>query len=280
MVRLLCFVVTLSLAWSPDWAAIGSTATAQQDTAGDTQRARSLFERGLALAESQRWAEALSAFRRSAELVPRASTSFNIANALYRLDRPADALLELDRHSAMPEVQGDYAALRREDALRDLVENAVAEVRLAITPSAAKVFVDGRLSKATGFERLLYLNPGMHSMRITHDGYVSALRELQVERGGRGALTIALRPHTPPASASLALIPPTSIPPTPSAPEAATDDRKPFVKRPGFWVMIGAIAVVGIGAGVAVALTRKDDAPQCGTTGNCATTQGLTVTSF
>ena len=44
--------------------------------------------------------------------------------------------------------------------------------------------------------------------------------------------------------------------------------------------MIGAIVLVGVGAGVAVALTRKDDAPQCGTTGNCATTQGLTVTSF
>lgn len=275
MVRLLYFLVTLSLAWSPDWAAVGSTATAQQDTAGDTQRARSLFEEGLALAESQRWAEALSAFRRSAELVPRASTSFNIANALYRLDRPADALVELDRHGAMPEVQRDYAALRREAALRELVKTAVAEVRLAITPSAAEAFVDGRLSKATGFERLLHLNPGTHSIRITHDGYVATLRELHVERGSRGALTIALRPHTPPSSGSLAIIPPTS-----SAPEAATDDRKPFVKRPGFWVMIGAIAVVGIGAGVAVALTRKDDAPQCGTTGNCATTQGLTVTSF
>jgi hypothetical protein len=71
-------------------------------------------------------------------------------------------------------------------------------------------------------------------------------------------------------------IPPPSI----STADAAQDDRKPFVKRPGFWVMIGAIVVVGVGTGVAVALLRKDDAPECGTTGTCATTQGLTVTSF
>jgi hypothetical protein len=275
VVKLFCFAATLALALSPAWTPVASTATAQEDKAGDPQQARRLFEEGVALAESQRWAEALSAFRRSAELVPRASTSFNIANALYRLDRPADALVELDRYGELPEVQRDYAALRREAALRALVEDAVAEVRLAITPSAAEVFVDGRLSTATGFERLIHLNPGTHSIRIAQDGYVATLRALHVGRGSREAFTIALRPRTPPSSGSLAVLPPTS-----SASEAAADDRKPFVKRPGFWVMIGAIVVVGVGAGVAVALTRKDDAPQCGTTGNCATTQGLTVAAF
>jgi len=44
--------------------------------------------------------------------------------------------------------------------------------------------------------------------------------------------------------------------------------------------MLAVVAAAGVGAGVAVALTPKDDAPSCGTTGTCATTQGLTVTSF
>jgi TPP-dependent pyruvate/acetoin dehydrogenase alpha subunit len=44
--------------------------------------------------------------------------------------------------------------------------------------------------------------------------------------------------------------------------------------------MIGAIAAVGIGVGVGVAVSRKDDSPSCGTTGDCATTQGLTLSSF
>lgn len=274
MVRFLHVAVALSLAFCSVWAPAFSTASAQDGTASPEQ-ARRLFQEGVKLARSERWAEALSAFRRSSELVPRASTSYNIANALYRLDRPADALAELNRYDEMPEVSDDYAALRRGAALRELLDDAVAEVRLAITPAGAQVFVDGRHSAATGFERTLLLNPGTHSIRITHENYATSLRELQVERGSREAYTIALQPETPPAPAAIA-IPPSSI----YTPEAPQDDRKPFVKRPGFWVMIGAIAVVGIGTGVAVALLRKDDAPECGTTGTCATTQALTVTSF
>jgi tetratricopeptide (TPR) repeat protein len=274
MVRLLYLALALSTICYPAWVPTLSTAAAQ-DGATTAQRARRLFEHGVALAQSERWAEALAAFRRSAELVPRASTSYNIANALYRLDRPVDALAELDRYEEMPEVRAGGTAWERGAALRELLDAAVAEVRLAITPASAKVSVDGRLSAATGLDRTLRLNPGTHSIHITHEDYASALREVQVARGSRQAYTIALQPHTPAASPALAITP-TGI----STAEAAQDDRKPFVKRPGFWVMIGAIVVVGVGTGVAVALTRKDDPPQCGTTGDCATTQGLTVTSF
>ena len=274
MVRLLYLVLALSTICGPAWVPVLSTATAQDD-AESRERARRLFEEGLALANSERWTEALSAFRRSAELVPRASTSYNIANALYRLGRPVDALEELDRYEEMPEVRAGGTAWERGTALRDLLDAAVAEVRLAITPASAKVFVDGRLSAATGLDRTIRLNPGTHSIHITHESYASSLRELRVEPGGREAYTIALQPHTPTPPPAMAVTP-SGVSPA----EAAQDDRKPFVKRPGFWVMIGAIVVVGVGAGVAVALTRKDDAPQCGTTGDCATTQGLTVTSF
>jgi tetratricopeptide (TPR) repeat protein len=274
MVRLLYLTLALSMTCFSTWAPVLCTASAQ-DAAASQERARRLFKEGLALAKSERWAEALSAFRRSADLVSRPSTSYNIANALYRLDRPVDALAELDRYEEMPEVRAGGTAWERGDALRDLLDGAVAEVRLAITPASAKVFVDGRLSATSGFERKLRLNPGTHSIHITREGYASSLRELQVERGSREAYTVALQPLTPPASPAMAIAP-SGV----SATEAARDDRKPFVKRTGFWVMIGAIAVVGIGAGITVALLRKDDPPQCGTTGDCATTQGLTVTSF
>jgi len=274
MVKLLYLVLALSTLCCPAWVPVLSTASAQ-DEAGNRQRARRLFEEGVALAESGRWAEALSAFRRSAELVPRASTSYNIANALYRLDRPVDALAELDRYEEMPEVRAGGAAWERGDALRELLDDTVAEVRLAITPGSAKVFIDGRLSPTTGLERTLRLNPGTHSIHITHESYASSLRELRVERGSRADYAIALQPLTARAAPAIAITP-SGV----STTEAAQDDRKPFVKRPGFWVMISAIVVVGVGTGVTVALLRKDDPPQCGTTGDCATTQGLTVTSF
>ena len=197
MVRQLYLALALSTICYPAWAPVLSVATAQPDEAGSQQRARRLFNEGLGLAESGRWAEALSAFRQSAELVPRASTSYNIANALYRLDRPVDALEELDRYDELPEVRGGGTAWERGDALRELLDDAVAEVRLAITPASAKVFVDGRPFAATGFERTLRLNPGTHSLQITHESYTSSFRELSVARGSRLTYTIALQPLTP-----------------------------------------------------------------------------------
>jgi len=279
MVKLLYLTLVLAITLGVDGGPLCSTAGAQaaavQDVGASEERARRLFEKGLSLSQSARWAEALSAFRRSAELVPRGSTSYNIANALYRLGRPADALLELDRHAAMPEVQADEAAMEREAVLRTLLFEWVAEVRLTVTPADAMVFVDGGVSSLSGAERLLRLNPGTHSIRIVHEGYMSSLREIRVERGSRESYAIALEPVTPQPMESLKVIPAGR-----TVTESASDDRKPFVKRPGFWVMIGAIVVVGVGTGVAVALTRKDDAPECGTTGSCATTQGLRVASF
>lgn len=281
--RLVYFVSSLSIAYCLLAAQALPSATAQ-DVEAPQQRARELFKEGVELAKSERWAEALSAFRDSGKLVPRASTSYNIANALYRLDRPVEAYEELEKYDAMPEVRLSETARDRGATLRGLLPSAVAEVRLAITPQGAEVFVDGRRSSATGPIRLIRLNPGSHSIRMTHAGYQSSVQEIQVQRGARLTQTIALQPVSPSARSAASMTGPSvalganelSVPTT----AAQEDDRKRFVKRPGFWVMIAVIAAAGVGAGVAVALTRKDDAPSCGTTGTCATTQGLTVTSF
>lgn len=297
MVKTLSFLLalTFTLACAP----LANAQPANTAMESKTEQARRLFEEGVALANSKDWTEALWAFRRSRNLVPRPSTSYNIANALYRIDRPVEGLAELDKYDEMPAVLADRAAQERGKMLRGLLQDAAARVQLAITPPDAEVHVDGRRSKSTGRDRVIRLNPGPHSVRVTRDGYVPTRLEVQVERGGRETRAIALTPRAAPPAAPAP--PKASLPVAVQLPQSAVsksdvavdsielgaaqpppidDDRKRFVKRPGFWAMIGAIAAVGIGAGVAIALTRKDDGPSCGTTGTCATTQGLTVTSF
>jgi hypothetical protein len=273
MVRSIYFALALTMGCVTAWALLPSTAAADE-SAGNETEAKRLFDEGLALAKSQRWGEALASFRGSAVLVPRASTSYNIANALYRLNRPVDGLAELDRYDDFSEVRYNYAAQQRGESLRDLLEEAVAELRLTVTPLDALLYVDGRLFPAPGFERRLRLNPGAHSLRVTHDQFATSLSEVHLERGGRESLKIGLEPLATAPRPALGV---TAASATSTEPQ---DDRDRFVKRPGFWVMIGAIVVVGVGTGVAVAMVRRDDAPQCGTTGDCATTSGLTVTSF
>lgn len=272
MVRSRLFALALLVGTTSVWVPCPSPVAAQESPEAKAE-AKQLFEEGLRLAESNRWAEALAAFRRSGALVPRSSTSYNIANALYRLDRPVDGLRELDRYEEFSDVRYNYAAQQRGEALRDLLEEAVAEVELTVQPPDAQLFVDGTLLPAEGVARRLRLNPGAYSLRLTHEARETTFRELKLERGARESLAITLEPletASRPAMGVTATSVTTSTEPR--------DDR--FVKRPGFWVMIGAIVVVGVGTGVAIALTRRDDSPQCGTTGDCATTSGLTVKSF
>ncbi len=146
-------------------------------------------------------------------------------------------------------------------------------MELTVRPPDARLFVDDTLLPAEGVSRSLRLNPGPHSLRLSHDAHETAFRELELEPGARESLAISLEP-LPIAPAPAVAVSATSV----TATEEPRDER--FVKRPGFWVLIGAIVVVGVGAGVAVALTRRDDSPQCGTTGDCATTSGLTLKSF
>ena len=276
MVKTLGFALALAIVCAPSFWSVGAQPVAD-GTESVRGQARRLFEEGIALANSERWAEALSSFRQSRELVPRPSTSYNIANAYYRLDRPVEGLVELDAYDAMPEVLGDTAARERGARLRELLQAGVAEVRLAITPIDAEVYVDGRRSLDDNEgEWLIRLNPGPHTLRVTRESYQPTIKEVSVERGSREVYTIALQPLILATPAAVAVAPSVADEPM----QARQDDRKRFVKRPGFWAVIGTIAAVGIAVGVAIPLTRRDDSPQCGTTGTCATTQGLTVTSF
>lgn len=283
MVRPLFFVSALAAACCVSAAQLPTSAVAQ-DRQSPQYQARDLFDDGISLAKRGRWPEALWAFRRSAELVRRPSTSYNIANALYRLDRPVDALAELDQYESMSEVLSSQVARERGATLRRLLESAVATVTLAVTPGDAEVFVDRKPTEGTGPDRIIRLNPGLHSLRITHPEHETATRQLDLERGSRQTLTVALQSRTPIAAQAIRVAPSsvavggTELVGAPV--EAPPDDRKRFVKRPGFWLMISAIAVVGAGTGLAIGLTRRNETPPCGTTGTCATTQGLTVTWF
>ena len=253
--------------WFPD-------AASAQVSSSRRQAAESSLEQGLILAAEGRWSTALAAFRRSADLAPSAEASYNIANALHHLGRPADGLDELDRYDTLDEVRRDYEAWSRGAALRRLMEAAVSELRLRITPREAVLFINDQQSETSGFERAIRLNPGTYAIRVAHEGHRTWTKEVELKPGDLDGYTIVL--EEAPAAAAAMTITPSGV--TPSQPPK--DEKKPLVKRPGFWVMISAIVVVGVGTGVAIALTRKDDSPPCGTTGECATTSGLTVASF
>ena len=83
-----------------------------------TADAKTLFKEGVALAERERWVEALERFEASLQLQPRASTLFNVGTTLMKLDRPKDAA---DAFRRFLEMETDPA---RRDAGRKLLAEA------------------------------------------------------------------------------------------------------------------------------------------------------------
>ena len=169
---------------------LASVARAQE---GD---ARALFERGVELADEERWGEAVEYFRRSRALEPRAVTVFNLAAALMRLGRPTAALEALE----------DYAQLageddpRREDAreLSEVALAAVAHLTLTVEPPGARLRVDGELAAGEGATRELRLDPGEHRLSLEAEGHLPESLVVALLDGERAARSVALALRTEP----------------------------------------------------------------------------------
>jgi tetratricopeptide (TPR) repeat protein len=88
--------------------------------AADEERARELFEQGVRATARGQWEEGLAAFEKSAALVPRASTEFNIGSALMKLGRTEEAVSHLQRFLEMSDPNADAAP--RKKAIEMLAE--------------------------------------------------------------------------------------------------------------------------------------------------------------
>ncbi len=228
-----------------------AVASAQtQDATVTNAEAAALFRRGVVLGEQHRWGEAYDLFRRSEALVHRPTTLFNIAYALFRLGRFAQAVERFDEYLALPETTD----ARHADATRLRAEGAalLAEVTLELRPATVRVYVDGAESSGRGAERALRLDPGVHRLVVRADGFEEGAIALQVAAGERSQRTVHLVPLIAP------------VTPTPAISGGERDDAS-FVAQPVFWVtVVGSILLVAGGIALGVALTAEDAPPPYG----------------
>lgn len=143
-------------------------------------RARALFERGLAAAEAGAHADALIHFERSFELVPRASTAFNVAVQHARLGRPTAALRALD---SLHELSPSEADVRDAEALRGRLRASLATLVVRVAPPSATVVVDGAVVPGVGSERTLVLDPGARRVEVRADDHEASRRSITLLAG-------------------------------------------------------------------------------------------------
>jgi tetratricopeptide (TPR) repeat protein len=94
--------------------------------ADDVQEARAAFEQGVAASRESRWEEARAQFQRSLELLPKASTLFNLALADVKLGRGRDALDHLSAFERAATPSEHAEMLERAKVLRPQAEALVA----------------------------------------------------------------------------------------------------------------------------------------------------------
>jgi len=247
---------------------------AQPVATANTEQARTLFHQGVALADQDRWAEALVAFRQSLGLVPRASTRFNLARALLRLGRMREAIEVFDVYTA--EAQGPAEAERRSEAvrLRAEAEGALATLRLTGLPVAAEVSIDGAVEAGQGSPRTLRIDPGQHRIEV-RDAAGHVERFTVTASAAQVSAQHLQWPDAAPVAAERfgaggpGELPPVTVQPPPPG-------RRSLASNPWLWVGIGSVAVGA--AAVLLYVFRPAEDPYPGSTNTVI--QGATGLTF
>jgi hypothetical protein len=164
------------------------SASAQEAATPSTEQlaeARGLFERGLAAADAERWAEAVELFRRAREIVERPSIVFNLGQALVRLGRSSEARAALDRFVAIADARVDQADIAVAQRLLSELAAAQGTLELSIEPADAVIELDGEPLDGSGPERVITLDPGRHRIAVTAPGHRPDRFEVSVIAGSR-----------------------------------------------------------------------------------------------
>lgn len=152
----------------PRGATAASVAT-KVGTAAEAQ-ARDLFERGLEAARARQWADAEPLFERSAAIVPRASTLYNLALSRFRLERPEACIDAIDRLLGSNDESGATYREYAEELRRRALERVLV-LELTVDPPEAVVFVDGVGRPGFGSHRTLVTSPGSHRLDVSERTY-------------------------------------------------------------------------------------------------------------
>jgi len=217
---------------APAWAdtparqvAVGQAGASVRESLGEAARAK--FDEGFALYGAGRHAEAREAFLAAHELGRDPRVLYNVAVCDKALGQNARAIATLERSVASPAAPLPADYVKRVAETIATLERLVGGLVVDVTPSSAKVAVDGEPvepeSGATP-RSPVRLDAGVRQVTATADGFEPAAASVVVKAGAV-------------ARVSLALVPASGAPAGPPAPPArlrvTTDDADDVVAIDG-----------------------------------------------
>ena len=211
-------------------------------TPEQTAQARKLFEDGRRLMqEPGKLDEACSTLSQSYKLHERGDTLLNLAECHRRQGKTTTAWREFDEAIRFAEEVEFPEAIEAAKRLRDelAVDLSVLTITLATepTPPGLVLTVDGEPLSNTWLGLPLRLDPGVHKVTATAEGYegFEASPELG-PKGDRVALSLSLKKLPPPPAP-----PPPPPPPPPPVPEPVVEPEGPLLWP---WIVTGSAGLV------------------------------------
>ncbi|WP_437312535.1 PEGA domain-containing protein [Sorangium sp. So ce385] len=173
----------------------GSPAAAQPGGPGEVRRredARAHFQRGIALRDQERWAEALAEFQASRALFMTLNGTTNAAACLIQLERYLEAieLYESALHDFSERLKGED----KRDILLvlKLLSNAVGAIGIVGAEPGATVLLDGVPRGELPLGAPLRVPRGPHTVRVVKAGYQPFEQRLDVDGGETVQVTARL----------------------------------------------------------------------------------------
>jgi len=207
--------------------------------ADDLAEAKRHADAGLSLYKEARYREAISELEQAISLSiktkPEAAgvVSYNLGQAYEKLGDIASAVKAYKEYLRLVPRASDRAAVQTlVSNLETRLVRGVQELSVVSSPTGANISVDGKLRATTPIT--MELPYGAHTLELTHEGYDSAVRTVDLTPQSTVKLDITL------------------------AKKAAPAPPPPVVEKPKLWtwVALGGAAVATVGAAVAGAQAR------------------------
>jgi tetratricopeptide (TPR) repeat protein len=173
----------------------GASGGSEATSDASLEEARVLFERGLALTDQERWAEALEYFRRSRAIAERPSSAYNAAVALYHLGRYQEAVRAFEDYLRLTTREEDGERYQEAERYLDEMRQNLGRLTLTVSPPDAEVSVDGVPIPGETARRVLHLDPGRRNITIAAEGHQTRRLSLSVLEGQVHERSVVLRTH-------------------------------------------------------------------------------------
>ncbi len=164
-------------------------------------RAQALFEEGVELFAAEQYSRAIHLFSQSFDTFPRASTLFNLGMCQRALSQNLEAIQSFKRLLTSEDMGATDEVRQKTEAALAAVESLVGRLRLEGAPDGAEVFInDGKVAE-TPLDDSVYLNPGLHAVRVTKENHIPFETEVRLapaEEVTLGAALLRTNSHRPP----------------------------------------------------------------------------------